>query len=124
MYAAHKSRAAFYIVYILEAHPSDGWQMRANVRDAVVFKNPRTESDRAKVAKACQADLKLDLPMLIDGLDNATNVAYAAWPDRLYIVGADGRIAYKGGPGPRGFSVAEMGAALKKLLGEDAQEEK
>ena len=27
----------FYAVYILEAHPSDVWQMQSNVRDKVVF---------------------------------------------------------------------------------------
>jgi len=27
----------FYAVYILEAHPSDVWQMESNVRDKVVF---------------------------------------------------------------------------------------
>ena len=49
-------------------------------------------------------------------MDNKTEQAYAAWPDRLYIVGADGTIAYKGGIGPAGFKAAEMGAALEKLL--------
>jgi hypothetical protein len=38
--------------------------------------------------------------------------AYAAWPDRIYVVGTDGRIAYKGGPGPRGFSAEELGRWL------------
>ena len=32
---------AFYAVYILEAHPSDVWQMQSNVKDKVVFRSPR-----------------------------------------------------------------------------------
>lgn len=54
--------------------------------------------------------------MLVDGVDNKTATDYAAWPDRLYIVGADGKIAYKGGLGPGGFKVSEMAAELAKVL--------
>jgi type I thyroxine 5'-deiodinase len=54
--------------------------------------------------------------MLLDGLDNAVERAYAGWPDRLYIVGKDGRLAYKGRPGPGGFAPAEMEQALLALL--------
>ena len=41
------------------------------------------------------------------------NAAYAGWPDRMYVVGTDGRIAYQGGPGPRGFLPAEVEKWLK-----------
>ena len=41
------------------------------------------------------------------------HAAYAAWPDRLYVVGVDGKIAYQGGPGPGGFRVNEVEAWLK-----------
>lgn len=62
------------------------------------------------------------MPLLIDGMDNAANQAYSAWPDRIYVLAKDGAIAYKGGPGPRGFSATQMEQALKKLLA--AQEKK
>ena len=42
--------------------------------------------------------------------------AFDGFPDRLYIIGPDARIAFQGGRGPRGFSVDEMETALKKLL--------
>ncbi len=58
--------------------------------------------------------------MIIDGMDNAVNNAYSAWPDRLYVVGKDGKIAYKGGAGPRGFQPAEMKTALVELLSHPA----
>ena len=51
---------------------------------------------------------KLTMPTLIDRADNQVNQAYGAWPDRLYVVGVDGKIAYQGGPGPGGFKVAEV----------------
>jgi hypothetical protein len=107
---------AFLVVYIREAHPSDGWQVPANTSDGVVYKQPTTAEERGKVAGECRAALKLSTPMLLDGLDNAVERAYAGWPDRLYIVGKDGRLAYKGRPGPGGFAPAEMEQALLALL--------
>jgi Iodothyronine deiodinase len=68
------------------------------------------------VAKTCSAKLDIKFPILLDDMDNKTNTDYSGWPDRLYIVGKDGKIAYKGGPGPRGFNVKEMSGELEKLL--------
>ena len=39
-----------------------------------------------------------------------------SWPDRLYIIGTDGRIYYKSAPGPFGFSTKELEASLKQLV--------
>jgi hypothetical protein len=36
----------FYAVYIQEAHPSDIWQMGSNIREGVVFRDPRTDTER------------------------------------------------------------------------------
>ena len=71
-------------------------------------------AERAAHAGTCVASLKLSIPTVIDRDDNAVNAAYAGWPDRLYVVGADGKIAYKGGPGPAGFKPAEVEDWLRK----------
>jgi len=73
-----------------------------------------TAEERGATAKQCTAALKLSMPTLIDGADNRVNRAYAAWPDRMYVIGTDGKIAYQGGPGPGGFKVNEVEAWLKK----------
>lgn len=64
----------------------------------------------------CLETLKLSVPSVLDGEDNRVNAAYAGWPDRLYIVDIQGKIAYKGGPGPAGFKPAEVEAWLRKNL--------
>jgi len=40
-------------------------------------------------------------------MDNRASAAFAAWPERLVVVGADRRIVYPGNPGPWGFSPEE-----------------
>jgi len=92
--------------------------MGANVREGVVFKQPTDIAERCEVASACAKDLKLSIPMLIDDMANTANKAYAGWPDRLYVVGAGGKLAYCGARGPRGFRPTEMEQALAKLLKE------
>lgn len=70
--------------------------------------------ERKDNAQKCIATLKLSIPTLLDKEDNRVNNAYAAWPDRLYVIGKDGAVAYKGGPGPGGFRVEEVVDWLKK----------
>lgn len=61
--------------------------------------------------------LGIEIPALVDDFHNSTDTTYAGWPDRLYVVDREGRIAYKSSPGPFGFKPAEMERALADLLG-------
>jgi len=106
---------AFYAVYILEAHPTDVWQMRSNIKDKVLFASPKNEEERALVAGACVRKLGIKFPAVIDGFDNTTEKAYTGWPDRLYLINSEGRVVYKSKPGPFGFKPADLEAAIKRL---------
>jgi type I thyroxine 5'-deiodinase len=117
MYRRYKDRAAFFVVYIREAHPSDIWQMAVNVRENVVYQNPQNTEERVDLAKVCVRKLGIEIPALVDDFDNSTDTAYTGWPDRLYVVDREGTIVYKSAPGPFGFKPAEMERALADLLG-------
>jgi hypothetical protein len=91
------------VVYIKEIHPSDGWQVTANERDGVLIRSHASMQERVEVGESCMLKLSLELPALVDEMDDAVSSAYGAMPERLYLVGADGRIAYKGEMGPVGF---------------------
>ena len=106
---------AFYAVYITEAHPTDVWQMKSNIKDNVLFASPKNEEERAFVAGACVRKLGIKFPAIIDGFENRTEIAYTGWPDRLYLIDGDGKVVYKSRPGPFGFKPAELEAAIKKL---------
>lgn len=116
LFEKYRDRVAFFTVYIQEAHPSDGWQVSSNVRDAVLVADPRDIGERTGIAGTCVAKLGLEIPAVVDGMDNAVDRAYEAWPDRLYLIDSDGRVAFKSGPGPFGFCVDEAEKALEVRL--------
>ncbi len=92
--------------------------MQINTDEEVVFDQPTTFDEREHVAEACAVGIDLRIPTLIDDMDNTTDVAYSALPDRLYLVGTDGKIAYKSGRGPMGFRPDDFEAAIKEYLSE------
>jgi hypothetical protein len=103
-------------VYIQEAHAADVWQMASNERQNVVFQSPKSIGERTNIAESCVRNLRIEIPALLDNFQNTTEVAYTGWPDRLYVIDKDGRVAYKSPPGPFGFDPVPMEAALKKVL--------
>lgn len=103
----------FFVIYIREAHPSDVWQMSSNIRDHVLFTDPKTIEERTAVAESCVRKLGIKIPALIDGLADGVEAAYTGWPDRLYLIGGDGLVKFKTTAGPFGFEPAGLANALK-----------
>ncbi len=112
----YKGKAQFFVIYIKEAHPSDDWASQVNPR-LTYIKDPETFYERSQVANTCMSDLDIDIPCLVDDMDNTAARAYKGWPDRMFVVGADGLLKYVGEPGPFGFLPSEMEEALKEELG-------
>ena len=104
----HSERVAFFVVYIKEAHPEDGWVLASNRAAGIAEHDPVSAPER----EACAARLAIRMPVLIDGIDNETARQYGGWPDRLYLIGLDGRVAFQGGEGPSGFRPEELEAAI------------
>ena len=104
------------MVYILEAHASDVWQMESNIKDKVVFASPKNEDERGLVAGSCVRKLGIKFPAVLDEFGNSTERAYTGWPDRLYLIDRGGRVVYKSRPGPYGFKPDELRAALGKVV--------
>lgn len=116
LYRRFGNAVAFFVIYIREAHPEDGWVLEANRDDGILVADPQNVIERGEVAVACSVRFELDLPVLIDGVDDEVGRRYGGWPDRLYLIGADGRIAYQGGEGPFGFKVEQLEAAIEREL--------
>ena len=116
LYQMYKDRATFVMVYVREAHPTDGWSMQSNDRVGVALTQPKTYEERVSVARTCGKRLGLGFPMLVDTIDDAVGARYSGMPSRLYLIDRDGRIAYKSGRGPFGFKPAELEHSLVLLL--------
>jgi hypothetical protein len=114
----HGDRATFLMVYVREAHPTDGWRMESNDRLGVEAAQPRTYAERAEVAGRCGRLLGLGFPMLVDTIDDAVGARYSGMPGRFYLIDRQGKIAFKNGRGPYGFKPDELEQSLVLLLQE------
>jgi hypothetical protein len=109
-------KAKFFGVYIREAHAEGEDQVPRNLDEGIVFEQPETEDERAEVAATCMLRYNFSFPMLLDGMDNDAEDKYQSWPDRLYVISADGKVTYQGGMGPLYFDVDEFEQELNKLV--------
>jgi hypothetical protein len=117
LYDETKDHARFLLVYVREAHAADEWVMPDNQESGLHFDQPTSHSARIDAAECCVEELALEMPTVVDGLDDAVSRKYGGWPDRLYVIGPDGRIAYQGGVGPFGFKPDEVREFLRKTYG-------
>jgi hypothetical protein len=116
LYDRHGDAVAFFIVYIREAHPEDGWILEANREDGIALADPLSLAERADVAQACALRLRTRIPVLLDDVDDEVALAYGGWPDRLYLIDRAGRVAFQGERGPDGFKPEELSEALEREL--------
>lgn len=110
----------FLLVYIREAHSTSDWQSARNDPQAGIAQAVNLR-DRQDHAAMCSRKLHLPFPAVVDGMDNAVETAYAAWPSRVFIVNADGRIAYTSRLTALDFHPAAMEAVLRRLSKETSQ---
>ncbi|KAK2506118.1 hypothetical protein MC885_001430 [Smutsia gigantea] len=89
----------------------DGWAFKNNVD----IKTHRDLQDRLRAAHLLLARSP-QCPVVVDTMKNQSSQQYAALPERLYVL-QEGRILYKGKPGPWNYQPEEVRAVLEKLHG-------
>ena len=112
----YEDRAKFFLVYVREAHPKDGWWMLSNQRAGIELPQPTTLRERREVATTCRNHLQLSVPMLVDTLDDTVGSTYSGMPNRLYLIDEDGKVVFKNGRGPFGFHPRQLEQSLVLLL--------
>ncbi len=115
MYQEYKDVAAFYIVYVSEAHASDGRRPVPYATKLGITEH-KDHKQRCSVAERLVSEKKLTIPFLVDGMDNKVANSYFGHPDRVFLVRKDGKLGVAGKRGPRGFRPAMADA--KKWLAE------
>jgi len=117
---AYGDAAQFLFVYVREAHAVDGRAPMPSA-DQPLVETPINDLERRTVASSCLIDLGFTFfPTLVDGIGNEVERAYAAAPARVYVVGRDGVVAYRGGPGPFGLDADAIEAAVKDAIAKEA----
>ena len=124
MSAKYSSLADFVTLYISEAHPSEEANFTGNIDIAEhkVRSLGRTENvpsllrdhlqnfeERLEAAEILRDYKKAEdnYDILVDLMDNKAGTAYAAMPERLYVV-LDGKIVYEGLQGPFDYRMDEV----------------
>jgi len=115
-----QDNADFLMVYVREAHPTDGWVMKSNEKVGVAVAQPTTFVERQAVAEQCAVKLNPSMPLLVDDISDTVGNAYSGMPARLYVIDTKGNVAYKSGRGPFGFKPEEMEQALLMLILDEA----
>ena len=100
--------ADFIVVYIEEAHPSNGWKFGDNFD----ISDHRFIYDRLAAAKVMQ-ELVPECDVVVDTMKNTANLYYGAYYERLYVV-LDNVIVYAGERGPQGYRMGELETWLEK----------
>ena len=114
IYETHNQEADFWWVYIQEAHPTDGRRPSRTVE----IESHKTLVDRKEAAESCQAVSPLKVPVLLDDMEDTLAKTYSAHPERFFILGTDGKVAYAGARGPHGVDLDKLEARLVEILGE------
>jgi hypothetical protein len=115
LYSQYQDQVEFFVVYVQEAHPTDGWQVDSNVTDEVLYRQHQSYDEREEAAQSCSIGLHISISTLVEEMDNAIDEAYGAAPERLYLIGKDGKVLYHGGAGPHLFDLDELDEALQKM---------
>lgn len=118
VYEDFKDQAEFLFIYIREAHPDsvlsvvadDGQESLLKISQAADLPGRKTS------AAVCQRTEKLSLPIAVDDIDNSVGKAYAGWPNRMVVVGIDGKITYASNPAPGGTNSQRLRAWLEENL--------
>lgn len=116
LFRRYRDRAGFLLVYVREAHPTDGWHMFDNFRQGYTLPQPTDDAGRVEVARLCQRTLDLGMPMVVDEISDPVGTLYSGMPARLYLIDREGEVVFKSGRGPFGFKPAELEQALALLL--------
>lgn len=101
--------ADFLVVYIAEAHATDGWSFANNVD----IKNHTNLQERLAAAQVLVKENPL-CPIVVDEMTDITASKYGALPERLYVL-QSGKVIYKGKRGPWGYNPEEVRRVLEKI---------
>ena len=116
LYQRFHTSVPFVLVYIREAHAGAAWQSSINQRESIDVPEVKSMAAKQENAALCIRKLKIPYSAAVDDLDGAAEKAYAAWPSRVYLIGANGKIAFQSHLDEQEFRADALQAALEKSV--------
>uniref|UniRef100_A0A671STH1 Iodothyronine deiodinase n=1 Tax=Sinocyclocheilus anshuiensis TaxID=1608454 RepID=A0A671STH1_9TELE len=109
--------ADFLLVYIDEAHPSDGWAAPPMENFSFEVRKHRNLEERIFAGRKLLEHFSLppQCQLVADCMDNNANVAYGVAYERVCIVQKN-KIAYLGGKGPFFYNLKDVRHWLEKSV--------
>ncbi len=87
-------------IYIAEAHARNEWPVGKTIS---CVDQPTTLSQRLENARQFQKKFYLQMPMLVDNMENTFHTTYGSWPFRFYVI-HHGKVVLKAEPGQPDFA--------------------
>lgn len=123
LYGKYKDRAAFFVLYTVEAHPvtdpspyrGKEWLTEQNVRDGILLRQPASYPERVTLASRCQVDLGFAVPILVDEMSDSAWTRYGKAPNAAYLIDYEGKVRLRQG----WFEPVRFEQDLLKLLQEE-----
>jgi len=114
----------FTIIYTIEAHPTgpdspyfnrESLSSYSTDEEGNPVYQPMTYEERLELARKTAADEKIDMPVLVDEIDNPVWCTYGPAPNIAYLIGTEGRIITKQG----WYNPEQMESAIQAYIGND-----
>ena len=88
LYGEYKSKGVeFFVVYSKEPHPGE--------RAFKQYKQHASYEHKAAYARELAQAFGMKVPVLVDGLDEATVKAFGGMPNMVFVIDLEGKIAYE-----------------------------
>ena len=86
--------------------------MLENEKEDVCYRQPTSLPERVAIARDFVSRFEYPIPLVVDPIENPAEEAYAAWPERFYVIDESGTVVFKSAVGPEGFKPDELEAWL------------
>ncbi|CAF3101145.1 unnamed protein product [Rotaria sp. Silwood2] len=87
-------------IYIAEAHSRDEWPVGETIS---CVDQPKTFEQRLKNAQKFKKNFNLEMPMLVDDMNNTFLNTYGSWPFRFFVI-YEGELILKAEPDKETFA--------------------
>ena len=103
----------YFIVYITEAHPTDGWMPEWAQGPFTSIAHAKSTEMRLQAARTFVKELGLSVPVLVDSIKDELENRYEARPERLYVV-QRGKVLWRCHLGPFFYDVPALATFLEQ----------